>query len=64
MKIGHTLGWLNSKVILGLVFLIILQPTAFIMKLSKYDPLRKNKSNHQSYRENIKNKKINLTRIF
>ena len=31
--LGHALGWINSRIILGLVFLVILQPIGFIMKL-------------------------------
>ena len=64
MKLGHTLGWINSHLILGMIFLIVLQPIALIMKIIGYDPLRKKKSNVYSYRENIKNKVINLTRVF
>jgi len=64
MKLGHFLGWINSSVILGLVFIIVLQPIAFIMKFFDYDPLRMKKSNRDSYREKIENKKIDLNRIF
>ena len=64
MQIGNGLGWINSRIILGFVFLAVLQPIALIMKIVKYDPLRKRKNNEFSYRENRKNHKINLTRIF
>ena len=64
MALGHVLGWINSRIILGLVFLVILQPIALIMRVFSYDPLRKKKSNRKSYRENIEYKKIDLTRIF
>ena len=40
MKIGNILGWINSRLILGLVFIFILQPIALIMKLTGYDPLK------------------------
>ena len=40
IKIGYLLGWINSKIILGLVFIIILIPIGFIMKLFGYDPLK------------------------
>ena len=40
MKLGDYLGWINSRIILGIVFIVILNPIAFIMKLFKYDPLR------------------------
>ena len=64
MLLGHILGWINSRIILGLVFLIVLQPIALIMKIFRYDPLRKKKSNDISYRENIENNEVNFKRIF
>ena len=64
MALGHLLGWTNSRIILGLVFLFVLQPIAIIMKLFSYDPLRKKKSDQKSYRETRKEKSIDLTRIF
>ena len=64
MALGLALGWINSKLILGLVYLIILLPIAIFMKLFGYDPLRKKKSNQKSYREIKKDENFNLTRIF
>ena len=64
MKLGHILGWVNSRIILGLVFVIVLQPISLIMRIFNYDPLRKKKNNQKSYREVIKEKSINLNRIF
>ena len=64
MALGNLLGWINSRIILGLVFLIVLQPIAIIMRLFCYDPLKTKKSNQKSYRETIKSKSVDLTRIF
>ena len=64
MALGLALGWINSRIILGLVFIIVLQPIAIIMKIFNYDPLRTRKSNQKSYRETIKEKSIDLNRIF
>ena len=64
MKIGDILGWVNSRIILGLVFLIILQPIAFIMRIMGHDPLRMKKFPQKSYREIKTNKKVNLKKIF
>ena len=64
MKLGHILGWLNSRIILGLVFLIVLQPIALIMKIFGHDPLKTKKLVQKSYRENKTNQKINLKKIF
>ena len=43
MKLGLILGWLNSRIVLMLVFLIVLQPIALIMGLLGHDPLRTKK---------------------
>ena len=64
MKLGHILGWVNSRIILGLVFLIVLQPIALIMRISGHDPLRIKKFAQKSYREIKTNKNINLKKIF
>ena len=64
IKIGNILGWFNSRIILGLVFLIVLQPIALIMRIFGHDPLRMKKSNQKSYRELKTNQKINLKKIF
>ena len=64
MKIGYILGWVNSRIILGIVFLIILQPIALIMRFFRYDPLRLKKIDQKSYREIKTNQKVNLKKIF
>ena len=64
MALGLALGWINSKLILGLVYLIILQPIAIFMKIFGYDPLKKKKTNQKSYREIKKDENFDLTRIF
>ena len=64
MALGLALGWINSKLILGLVYLIILLPIAIFMRIFGYDPLRKKKSNQKSYRENKKDENFDFTRIF
>ena len=64
MKLGHILGWLNSRIILGLVFLIVLQPIALIMRIFGHDPLRTKKNAQKSYREIKTNYKVNLKKIF
>ena len=63
--IGLSLGWINSRIILGLIFLLVLQPISLIMKIFGYDPLRKKtKGNEISFRESKKHYKVELTRIF
>ena len=64
MELGNALGWINSRIILGFVFLVVLLPISLIMRAFGYDPLREKKGNKISYRENKKDHKIDLTRIF
>ncbi len=64
MKLGLTLGWVNSRIILGLVYIIVLLPVAFIMRLIGYDPLKTKQNKEKTYRENQKDHQTDLTRIF
>lgn len=64
MKIGLALGWINSHIVLGLVFLLVLQPISLIMKIFGYDPLKKKKKNLLTFREIKENHKVDLTKIF
>ena len=64
MALGHALGWVNSHIILGLVFIIVLQPIAYVMLLTGYDPLRRRRKGETTYSENRQDHKTDLTRIF
>lgn len=64
MALGHALGWVNSHIILGLVFIAVLQPIAYVMRLTGHDPLRRRRKGETTYRENRKEHRIDLTRIF
>ena len=64
MKIGYFLGWFNSRIVLSLIFFLILQPIALIMKLTGYDPLRLGKKYYKTFKEYKKDIKVDLTRIF
>ena len=64
MALGHALGWVNSHIILGLVFIIVLQPIACVMRLTGYDPLRRRRKGNKTYREKRQNHQTELTRIF
>lgn len=65
MALGHALGWVNSHVILGLVFIVVLQPIAYVMRLFGHDPLRRKKDNGgKSYREERNSLMTDFTRIF
>ena len=64
MKIGHILGWFNSRLILGLVFFLVLQPISLIMKIIGYDPLCLKSKSKKTFKEYRKHTKIDLNRIF
>ena len=64
MALGKYLGWINSHIILGIVFIIVLQPIAIFMRFLGYDPLKKINKNCISYRKNRDNTIIDLKRIF
>ncbi len=64
MYLGHLLGYVNSRIVLGFVYLFILQPISFIMKAFGYDPLRSKKEYLLSFKENKKGTKVDLKRIF
>ena len=64
IKIGIAMGFINSRIILFLIFILVLQPIAFFMKFIGYDPLRTKKDTKKSYRELKGMHKVDLTRIF
>ena len=65
MLLGHGLGWINSHLILGLIYLVVLQPIAITMRLLGHDPLRQElRPDLESYRENCEVKTVNLNRPF
>ncbi len=39
MWLGHVLGWINTRILLGLVFYILFAPLGFLLRMSKRDPL-------------------------
>jgi hypothetical protein len=64
MALGHGLGWVNSHLVLGLVFVLAVQPVALIRRLFGYDPLRRRFEDKASYREPHAPGSIDLKRIF
>ncbi|MGD8312153.1 MAG: SxtJ family membrane protein [Gammaproteobacteria bacterium] len=41
MKLGHALGWFNTRLILGLVFFVLFAPVALLLRLLGKDPLQR-----------------------
>ena len=58
--LGNLLGRINSSLILGLVYICLLIPIAFIMKIFGYDPLKSKKVQTKTYKEITKYNKIDL----
>lgn len=64
MALGHALGWVNGHLILGAVFVLVLQPIALLMRLSGHDPLQRRAHGGASYRQQRQQRSINLNKIF
>ena len=58
-RIGHALGWFNSRVLLTVMFMLILWPVGFVSRLCGSDPLerRKRGSMWTPYPERIRDSK-------
>ena len=41
MKLGEGLAWVNTRIILGLVFYIVVTPLGLLMRLVSHDPMRR-----------------------
>jgi len=41
MKFGHVLGWINTRIILGITFLLLFIPVAVVFHLLGKDPMRR-----------------------
>jgi len=42
MRIGLALGWVNTKIILGIVFYLVFTPMGILMRIFRKDPMRRN----------------------
>ena len=62
MKIGHVIGWVNTRIILGVLFYMMILPMGLIMRLFGKDPMtRKHDNAASSYR--IKSVRENKERL-
>jgi hypothetical protein len=50
MLLGHVLGWINTRIILGAVFYLIVTPIGTVRRLMGKDPMGMKKSNVETYR--------------
>lgn len=49
MTFARTLGWLNTRILLTLVYLIVIGIPAIIMKITRRDPLKRRFTSAASY---------------
>lgn len=66
MFLGHILGWINTRIILGLIFLLIFTPIALLFRLLGKDPMQRSFSAERtSYRISSRQPKPeNLNRLY
>ena len=62
MRVGAVLGWINSRIILGIVFYVIILPVGMLIRLGGRDPMARRldrglptyrKASHRSPREQL-----------
>ena len=64
INLGLVLGWINSRIILGIIFILMVQPISLIFFIFGYDPLKKINKTISSYRNTRRLNNIDFTRIF
>ena len=51
MWVGHVMGWVNTRIILGVLFYGVVTPMGLVMKLTGRDPMRREfEPDAQTYR--------------
>ena len=51
MWVGHVMGWVNTRIILGVLFYGVVTPMGLVMKLTSRDPMRREyEPDAQTYR--------------
>jgi hypothetical protein len=51
MKIGHILGFINTRIILGFIFFVMITPMGLVMRLMGKDPMCRKLDGSASYRK-------------
>lgn len=55
LKIGHVLGWINTRIILGIMFFLLIFPIGLVLKLFGKDGMKRKMSDDvDSYRVIVK----------
>jgi hypothetical protein len=66
MALGDALGWVNTRVVLGLIFFGVVTPTGFVLRLAGRDPMQRAfDANATTYRVPRKTRPgVHMTRQF
>ncbi len=51
MALGDILGWINTRIILGVLFYFLFMPLGLMMRLFGYDPMLRKLTSQKSYRQ-------------
>lgn len=49
MRMGHLLGWFNTRLLLSVVYFLVMTPTGMVMRLVGRDPLDRRLGDRPSY---------------
>jgi len=53
MAVGHVLGWINTRIIMAVIFFLVVTPMGWMMRVLGRDPMhRRFEPNAESYRMN------------
>jgi hypothetical protein len=67
MRLAHALGWINSRILLALIFYLVITPMGLVQRLVGRDALRRRGSGSASYwipRTEPKQSKEQFERLF
>lgn len=65
MKIGHGLGWINTRIILSIMFYVIFMPIGLLLRLFGVDLLKRKLEDSSSYRvESTQHSKDHIERPY
>lgn len=67
MRLAHALGWINSRILLALLFYLVMTPIGLVQRLVGRDTLRRRGSTSTSYwvpRSSPKQSKEQFERLF
>lgn len=67
MKFAAVLGWVNSRILLSIMYFVVFTPIGWIRKMAGGDPLHRREPKGESYwvpRENTRSKPEQFERLF